>query len=164
VGRSITDLSIEAGAGIAVLKNMFVRGDAADRLWLNAAYTLNDFRFANDATFGNNLLPGAPHHFVRAELLYKHPLGLYIGPNVEWVPQAYFVDSANTLTTRAYAIYGLKAGFDDGGRFSTYIEARNLANTAYISSASIIDRAMAASPLFEPGPGRAVYAGMKLRW
>lgn len=155
---------IEAGAGVAVLKNLFVRGDAADKLWLNAAYTLNDFRFANDVIFGNNLLPGAPHHFIRAELLYKHPLGFYVGPNVEWVPRAYFVDSANTLTTEAYAIYGLKAGFDDGGRFSTYVEARNLANRAYIASASIIDRATAASPLFEPGLGRAVYAGMKLRW
>jgi len=155
---------IEAGLGVALFKNIFVRGDQADRLWLNVAYTFNDFRFDNDATFGNNLLPGAPRHFVRAEVLYKHPNGFYIGPNVEWVPQGYFADSANTLSTDSYAIYGLKAGFDDGGKYSAYIEARNIANKAYIASASVIDRATATSPLFEPGTGRAVYAGFKVRW
>lgn len=155
---------IEAGLGVALFRNIFVRGDQADRLWLNVAYTFNDFRFDNDATFGNNLLPGAPRHFVRAEVLYKHPNGFYIGPNVEWVPQGYFADSANTLSTDAYAIYGLKAGFDDGGKYSAYIEARNIANKAYIASASVIDRATTTSPLFEPGTGRAVYAGFKVRW
>lgn len=155
---------IEAGAGVALLKGIFAPSHAPDRVWFNVAYTLNDFRFADDARFGNNLLPGAPRHFVRAELLYRHPLGIFVGPNIEWVPQAYFVDSANTLTTQRYALFGLKAGFDDGGRYSGYIEARNLAETAYIASSSIIDRATSASPLFEPGSGRAVYAGLKVRW
>ena len=45
-----------------------------------------------------------------------------------------------------------------------YVEARNIANKAYIASASVIDRANPASPLFEPGTGRAVYAGVKARW
>lgn len=155
---------IEAGAGIAVLRNLFVRADNPDRLWFNVAYTLNDFRFANDATFGNNLLPGAPRHMVRAELLYRHPVGMFVGPNLEWVPQAYFVDSANTVKTQAYALVGLKAGFDNGGPMSMYVEARNLANVKYIASTSIIDRATATSTLFEPGTGRAVYAGVKYRF
>lgn len=155
---------IEAGAGAAIFRNLFERGDRPDRLWLNVAYTFNDFRFVNDPVFGNNLLPGAPRHYVRGELLYKHPNGFYAGPNIEWVPQGYYADSANTLSTDAYAIYGMKAGFDDGGRYSGYIEARNIGNKAYIASASILDRANANSPLFEPGFGRAVYAGFKVRW
>jgi iron complex outermembrane receptor protein len=155
---------IEAGAGAAIFKGIFNNGPAPDKLWLNLAYTFNDFRFDNDATFGNNLLPGAPRHYLRAELLYKNPTGFYFGPNVEWVPQAYFVDSANTLKTEAYALLGLKAGFDNGGPISAYIEGRNLTNKAYISSVSIINQASATSPLFEPGNGRAVYAGMKYRW
>lgn len=159
-----THQGIEAGAGAAIVRDLFVGGQAPDKIWLNIAYTLNDFRFDNDPVFGNNQLPGAPRHFVRAELLYKHPIGLYAGPNLEWVPQAYFVDSANTLMTSAYAIWGFKAGFDNGGPVSGYIEARNIANKAYIASASIIDRANAASPLFEPGTGRAIYAGLKYRW
>ena len=98
------------------------------------------------------------------KLLYKHPSGVYFGPNIEWVPQAYFVDSANTLTTEPYFLWGLKLGYDDGKRYSAYIEARNLANKAYIASASVIDRATPGIPLFEPGNGRAVYAGVRARW
>ena len=56
-----------SGTGAAIFKSMFVRGDRPDKLWLNVAYTFNDFRFDNDPMFGNNLLPGAPRHFVRAE-------------------------------------------------------------------------------------------------
>jgi iron complex outermembrane receptor protein len=155
---------LEIGFGASVIKSIFVDGARPDRLWLNLAYTFNDFRFDGDARFGDNVLPGAPRHFVRAELLYKHPIGVFFGPNVEWVPEAYFVDSANTLTTQAYAIWGLKLGYDNGGPFSAYIEGRNLSDEAYIASASIIDRASANAPLFEPGTGRAVFAGVKYRW
>jgi iron complex outermembrane receptor protein len=102
---------------------------------------------------------------VRAELLYKHPSGGYAGPNIEWAPEAYFVDNANTLKTEAYAIWGMKLGFDDGGPVSAYIEGRNLSDEAYIASASVagnlggIDTAV-----FEPGNGRAVYGGVQVRW
>jgi iron complex outermembrane recepter protein len=155
---------IEAGAGAAIFRGIFDNGPAPDKIWLNLAYTLNDFRFDNDPVFGNNILPGAPRHYIRAELLYKHPTGFYIGPNLEWVPQSYFVDSANTLKTEPYALLGMKAGVDNGGTYSFYVEGRNLTNKTYIASVSIIDRANPASPLFEPGSGRAVYVGAKARW
>jgi len=159
---------VELGLGAAVLKDIFVKdaagGLADDKLWLNLAYTFNDFRFDDDEKFGNNKLPGAPRHYVRAELLYRHPLGFYAGPNVEWVPQAYYVDSANTLKTKAYALLGAKAGYDAGGPFSAYVEARNLADKKYIASVSVTDRANPQSALFEPGSGRAFYAGVKYRW
>lgn len=155
---------IEAGVGAAIFKGLFDTGPAPDKLWLNLAYTLNDFRFDNDMLYGNNVLPGAPRHYLRAELLYKHANGFYIGPNLEWVPESYYVDSANTVKTEPYAIWGLKAGVDNGGPVSAYVEARNIANTAYIASASIVNQATATSALFEPGTGRAVYAGMKYRW
>ena len=155
---------IEIGFGVAVMRGLIAPGPSPDRLWVNASYTLNDFRFDDDDDFGNNQLPGAPRHYVRAELLYKHPSGLFFGPNTEWVPQAYYVDSANTLKTASYAIWGLKLGFDNGGPFSAYIEGRNLSDVAYISSVSITDLAAPTSALFEPGTGRAVYAGLKYRW
>lgn len=152
---------IEAGLGAAVLKNIFTPD--SDKMWINLAYTFNDFRFDNDPIFGNNQLPGAPRHYLRGEILYKHANGFYIGPNVEWVPQAYYVDNFNTFTTAAYAIWGLKIGVDDG-KYSFYLEARNIANTAYIASTGITRLADASSPLFEPGTGRAIYAGMRVRW
>jgi iron complex outermembrane receptor protein len=80
------------------------------------------------------------------------------------VPEDYFVDSANTLTTQPYALWGLRGGFDDGGAYSFYVEGRNLSNTNYISSVSIINVANPNSPLFSPGSGRAVFAGIRGRW
>jgi len=155
---------IEAGAGAAIFRGIFNNGPAPDKIWLNIAYTLSDFRFDNDPKFGNNVLPGAPRHYLRAELLYKNPTGFYFGPNIEWVPQSYFVDNANSLKTEPYAIWGLKAGVDNGGTYSMYVEARNIGNKAYIASANVINTANPTLALFEPGSGRAVYAGVKARW
>lgn len=156
---------LELGLGVAVWNALFVGGTRPDKLWLNLAYTFSDFRFDNDALYGNNQLPGAPRHYLRAELLYRHPSGAYLGPNVEWVPEAYYVDSKNTLATEAYALLGFKAGYDPAKNVSFYIEGRNLADTHYIASTSITNAANpAASALFEPGTGRAVFAGVKYRW
>lgn len=156
---------VEAGFGAALAKGLFENDGRKDELWLNAAYTFSDFRFDNDALFANNELPGAPRHFLRAELLYKHPSGVFFGPNVEWVPQAYFVDSANTLDTEAYAIWGMKVGYDDGQTWSAYIEGRNLSDEKYIASSGITNVAdPAATTQFEPGTGRAFYAGVQVKW
>ena len=154
----------EFGIGANVLKSMFVHGPDPDKLWLQLAYTYNDFYLDNDARFGNNDLPGIPPQVMRAELLYKHPSGIFFGPNVEWVPQGYFVDSVNSLMTDPYMLWGIRAGFERDTNFSFYVEGRNLANKTYIASASIIDVATKQSALFEPGTGRTVFAGMKMKW
>jgi iron complex outermembrane recepter protein len=156
---------LEAAFGASILKSMFTTGERPDRLWLNIAYTFSEFRFDDDPIYGNNRLPGAPRHFLRAELLYQHPTGFYFGPNIEWVPESYFVDSANTLDTEAYAIWGLKAGYDPGKGFSVYVEGRNLSDTHYIASTGITNVAdPSTTTLFEPGTGRAVFAGVKVAW
>jgi iron complex outermembrane receptor protein len=154
---------IELGFGAAILKSMFTTGADPDRLWLNVAYTFNDFRFQNDATFGNNELPGAPRHFIRAELLYKNPNGFFFGPNMELVPTTYFVDSSNTVSTAAYGIWGLRAGFEREN-YSLFLDARNLSNKAYIASTSINNVANPGSTYFEPGNGRAIYGGIRLKY
>lgn len=156
---------IELGFGVAVMKSLFADGPDPDALWLHAAYTLNDFRYDNDAAWGDNKLPGAPRHFLRAELLYKHPSGFYAGPNIEWVPEAYYVDSANTFSTDAYALWGAKIGFDNGGPIAAYIEGRNLSDEAYIASTSTAANMNGTdSNVFEPGTGRAIYGGVQYRW
>jgi iron complex outermembrane recepter protein len=156
---------VELGFGAAVLRSLFAGGAKPDEVWLNTAYTFNDFRYDDDVRWGDNELPGAPRHYVRAELLYKHPTGIYLGPNVEWVPEAYFVDSANSFTTPSYALWGAKLGFDNGGLISAYIEGRNLSDEAYISSTSIAANVNGVdTALFEPGSGRAIYSGVQVRW
>jgi iron complex outermembrane receptor protein len=156
---------VELGVGGALLRGLFV--DSAytpDKLWLNLAYTFSDFRFDNDRNFGDNELAGAPRHYLRAELLYKHPSGIFAGPNVEWVPDAYYADNKNTFETEAYAIWGAKIGYE-GERFTAYIEGRNLADEAYIASASISnDLAGLDRNVFEPGTGRAIYGGVSVKW
>jgi iron complex outermembrane receptor protein len=156
---------IELGFGFAVARGLFAAGRRSDELWLNSAYTYNDFRYYNDAKWGDNELPGAPHHFLRSELLYKHPSGIYLGPNVEWVPEAYYVDSANSFKTASYAIWGAKIGFDDGGPISAYVEARNLSDESYVASAATAANMSGKdAAIFEPGNGRAIYAGAAFKF
>lgn len=155
---------LELGFGAAVLQSLLVDGPTPDRLWLTAAYTLNDFHFDNDAVWGDNELPGLPRHFLRAELMYRHPSGVFFGPNVEWAPSAYFVDNANTLKTEGYAIWGAKLGYE-GETFTAYIEGRNLSDRAYIASASVSgDVGGTDGAYFEPGTGRALYGGVQVKW
>jgi iron complex outermembrane receptor protein len=156
---------VELGFGFAVARGLIVGGRRADELWLNSSYTYNDFRYDGDAQWGDNDLPGAPHHYLRSELLYKHPSGIYAGPNIEWAPEAYYVDSANTFKTASYAIWGAKIGFDNGGPISAYIEGRNLSDESYIASAATAANMHGNdAAIFEPGNGRAVYSGIQYKW
>lgn len=151
---------VEAGFGLAFLKSTFAQDD---RVWFNVAYTYGDFRFDRDARWGNNRLPGAPPHYLRAEVLYKHMNGFYAGPNVEWMPQAFFADNANSLTVDPYALLNFKVGYDAGIGWSGYVEGRNLLDTRYISTTITAGTATATSALFNPGMGRAIYGGLRYR-
>ena len=152
---------IEAAVAWTVLRDAVSIGD---RLTLTQAYTFSDFRFDGDATYGDNELPGVPRHLYRAELRYRHPSGAWIAPTLDWVPQAYFVDNANTLKTDAYVLFGLRAGWDFANGLSAFVEGRNLADTKYIATASVATRATPQSELFDPGTGRAVHAGLQYRF
>src|SRR5690606_19996133 len=154
------------GFDATVAKGLFADGADADRLRFRHAYTFSDF-FFDDGPFAGNELPGAPRHYYRAELLYEHPDGFYIGPNVEWVPQAYHVDNANTRKTKAYALLGLRAGYDfalAGLSGSVLLVARNVTDERYIASAAVAAVAAADSALYEPGSGASAYAGLSLDW
>lgn len=149
---------IELGIDWTAARNALAEGDS---LTLRGAYTFSDFRFDGDAVYGNNQLPGAPRHLLRAELRYAHPAGGWIAPNLEWVPQAFYVDNANTTRTSAYALLGLRAGWNFDRGISVFVDARNLTDKRYIASASVAPLANASALLFEPGFGRSVYAGMQ---
>jgi iron complex outermembrane receptor protein len=136
-----------------------------DSVTLRGAYTFSDFRFDGDATYGDNQLPGAPRHVLRAEARYRHPSGFWIAPNLDYVPEGFFVDNANTTRTDSYRLIGLRAGADLlDGRLGVFLEARNLADQRYISSASVAPVAAPNAALFEPGFGRSAYAGARFRF
>jgi iron complex outermembrane recepter protein len=152
---------IEAGLGIAFLKSMF---DREDRFWFNLAYTYSDFFFDGDALYGNNKLPGVPPHYIRAEVLYKHPSGFYAGPNVDWMPQEFFADNANSLSVDPYALFNFKMGYERDKGWAGYLEGRNLLDERYIATTITAGNATASSELFNPGTGRAVYGGVQYKW
>lgn len=152
---------LELGGEWAALRSSLSSGDKTS---LRAAYTFSDFRFDNDRVYRDNDIPGAPRHLLRAELRYSHARGWYAGPNVEWVPQGYYVDNANSLKTDAYALLGAKTGYDFGNGMKVFLDGRNLLDKTYISNTSVAASATANSTLFNPGDGRAVYVGAEFRW
>lgn len=160
------DRTIHGGVEIAgtalAASDLFASGD---RVTLRGAYTFSDFRFDGDRLYGNNQLPGAPRHALRAEARYRHGSGAWVAPNVEYVPEGFFVDNANTQRTNSYALLGLRAGAEFmEGRLSAFLEARNLLDRRYISSASVVPVAVGNPALYEPGIGRAAYAGLRFRF
>lgn len=157
-GRTIHQ-GIEAGFDASIPMSA-----SGDTLMLTAAYTYSDFNFDSDPNYGDNELPGIPKHYARAELLYKQASGFYAGPNVECAPGHYFADNANSLKVDPYALLNLKAGFDTGQHWSLYVEGRNLTDKRYIATVAIAGVAGANAEIFNPGTGRAVFGGVRLKW
>ena len=158
-------MGVEAGADVVLARDLlprFAGATTGDALTARAAYTWSRFVFVNDVNFANNDIPGAPRHFLRAELRYDHGSGFWIAPNVELVPQGYFVNSQNANRTSPYELGGLRMGYDvKPWNLSLFFEARNLANVAYASSVQVDN---AAGRFIEPGDGRAFYGGVAWRW
>jgi iron complex outermembrane receptor protein len=130
------------------------------------AFTYGDYRFQNNALYGNNQLPGAPPYYIRAETRYATSNGFYLGPNLEWVPQGYFVDNVNNAAFRTspYALLGVKAGYTGFKGVDVFLDARNLTNHMYVSNVGVISTATAASQLYNPGDGIAIYAGVQAKF
>lgn len=153
----------ELGVDIDLLGNT-VSDDSAQHLVLRQVAGWNDFRFHNDATFGDNRIAGIPQASYRVELTYHHPSGFYIGPNVE-IASSSWVDHANTLSADGYAILGARVGYRKKTGFSCYLEGRNLLNKTYAATTGVINQATPANAAqFNPGDGFGAYAGVEYRW
>ena len=145
----------ELGVGGLLAKDLF----GAGRLSGRAAYTYSDFRFVDDPTYGDNLLPGAPRHLLRAQLRFDAPGGFWVAPGVDASPSPYFVDSANTASNARYVVWNLSAGWD-GPAFGLFLELTNLGDTVY-SAAVQVDNDL--GRYFEPADGRSVAGGIRWR-
>ncbi|BBL34352.1 vitamin B12 transporter BtuB [Nitrosomonas stercoris] len=137
--------------------------ELAKKLYLRQMYMFNDFKFDGDAAFGNNQIAGIPRHFYKADLTYRHA-DYYIGPNVEWSPQKYYVDHANTAYADSYALLGFKLGKQSKSGFSWFAEARNLTNQKYAATTGVIENAGGIDQAqYLPGDGRSFFAGLEYR-
>ena len=157
----------EVGVDVLLVEDVARRlglGTAGDSLRARAAYTWSRFKFVDDVNFGDNDLPGAPRHFLRAELRYDHRSGFWVAPGLEAVPTGYHVNSENVSRDRAdaYALFNVRAGYDyKPWKLGVFFEARNLTDVTYASSV-VVDAAN--KRFFEPGDGRAFYGGLEWRW
>jgi iron complex outermembrane receptor protein len=137
----------------------------ADTLSLRTVYNWSNFYFDSDPDFGSNQLAGIPEHLVQIELLYEHPCGFYVGPNVQWSVTKYPVDFTNTLFADPYALLGFKTGYRSPRGFSVFVEGKNLTDKEYIATTGVIDRARSAPvsnlAQFNPGEGLGIYGGFE---
>jgi len=129
---------------------------------LSVNYLWNDFRFDHDAVHGDNELAGIPPQQLRATLRWSPSDALYIAPNLEWVPQDYYVDHANTFRAPGYTLVGLRMGGRMASRWSWFVDARNLADRRWIASTNVVADVRGQDQAnFMPGDGRSVYVGLE---
>ena len=169
---------IELGGSVELLRDLQGEG-AGDVVKVAQIWNMNLYAFKNDPTYGNNWLPAIPRHVLRTTVSYNTKEGLYIAPQIDWVPVGAYVDYANTLRAPGYVLIGLQAGIKLPNGFEWYVDARNLANVHYVSD--VISVANAARPTysnatglydwtpgnpqsFYPGNGASVFTGVKVRF
>jgi iron complex outermembrane receptor protein len=151
---------VETGLGYTLPDAVLTRAGGGDRLGARLAYTFARYRFVEDTAYARNQVPGAPGHVLQGELVYRHPAGLTLKPNVEWVPAGYFVDSGNTVRNEGWTVFGARAELLVPRLKSTaFVEARNLTNVRYSPAVQVDD---AAGRFFNPADARSVYVGV--RW
>ncbi|MCG2842443.1 TonB-dependent receptor [Sandaracinobacter sp. RS1-74] len=157
--KANADNTLHQGIEAALTAKLW-RGRDGSNLSLRQAFTLNDFRYRDDAEFGNNELPGLPRRVYQAELQFDHAKGFYIGGNIR-AASSYYVDYQNSLSAPSYAIFGGRAGYEDPkDRFKFYVDLRNIGNKAYVSAISPQYKLNGVdSNVFYPGEGRGIFAG-----
>lgn len=151
---------IEAG-----LNALLWEGEGGDTLSLRQAYTLNDFHYRHDATFGDNELPSIPRQVYQAELAYRQASGFYASLNVR-AASSYYVDFANTWQTPSYVIWGAKVGYQaPGERWEVFADVRNLTDQRYATAANTAyDAGGRDSANFYPGDALSLTTGVAFRF
>lgn len=159
---------IELGLSTRLWEGILAHGgesSEADQIVLRQVYHWSRFQFDSDPIYGSNQLGGIPEHHYRAELMYEHPSGFYIGPNVEWSIVKTPVDHANTWFADPYAILGLRTGYQSKKGFSVFFEARNLTDKVYAATTGVVADANGADTAqFAPGTPQAFYGGIEWKW
>ena len=139
-------------------------------LRLRQVYQFNDFRFRNDAQYGDNRLPVVPRHVYRAELRLGTD-ALHAAPNIEWTPKGSHADYDNLFRTGGYALLGLSAGATIKDGIDIFIDARNLTDKKAVGDISAIVPAVGATAndvataaAYYPIERRAIYGGVRMRF
>ncbi|MEG8219915.1 TonB-dependent receptor [Sphingomonas sp. HH69] len=139
---------------------------------LRQVYQYSDFRFRNDAVYGDNRLPVVPRHFYRGELRLGNDR-ISVSPSVEWLPQGTWVDYVNSKRVGSYALLNLGAQAQLRDGVTLFLDARNLTQKRAIGDISALVRYAAdniataadeGSVAFYPLERRAIYGGVRARF
>jgi iron complex outermembrane receptor protein len=127
---------------------------------LRQVYMLNDFRFRNDARYGDNRLPVIPKHQYRAEIRLGSD-AISVTPRIEWTPKGAWADYANSVRAPGYTLLGLGAEARVRDGVTLFIDARNLTGKKAIGDISAVVIATPATVAFYPVERRSVYGGVR---
>ncbi|MFZ9470205.1 MAG: TonB-dependent receptor family protein [Rickettsiales bacterium] len=160
---------IEAGFDCVIAKNIIKKIDDknlfGDKLDWRMVYNFNDFRFNNDKIYGNNIIAGAPKHYVRAELKYENNSGFYLTPNFEYVPFGFFVDSKNSVKTPNYAVWSVNSGFNFNKNLGIYLDLKNIFDKKYSPTIDVLSSVNNNDPsIYYPANFRQIMTGIKMKW
>lgn len=151
---------VELGASWGTGLNLFTQKNGGDALAIDASYSYGRNTFVQDSIFTGNKIPGVPEHSVQAAVRYIHPSGLTVTPSLWWVPQSYFINSANTAKNEGWATIGLRVEYTVASAgLTAFVAGDNLTDTRYSGSVQVDN---AAGRYFEPSDSRSFYVG--LRW
>jgi iron complex outermembrane receptor protein len=155
----VTNIDKTTHTGVEAFVGGSVAVSGAHRIEPQVSVTLNQFHFDDDPVYGTNRLPAAPPYAARGEVLYKHTGGFYAGPTFDFVGKRY-VDFANSYTVDRYGLMGLRAGFS-GRRWEVFGEVRNIFDTDYIATVSVLNVAPADARVLNPGAPVSAYTGLR---
>jgi iron complex outermembrane receptor protein len=152
---------IETGVSFELIRDLSGPG-AGDTIKVGQVWTYSDFRFRDDAVYGDNRIAGIPRHVLRTTLTYARPDGFFLAPQIDWVPFGAFADYANTLRAPGYTLFGVQTGINWANGVSLFLDARNLTNRHYVSDISTItDARKVGTAVFYPGQGRSLFGGVR---
>lgn len=136
----------------------------ADAWRWSAAYAYNRYRFEDYQTtagdFSGKHIPGIPRQTLFSELAYENQ-GAYLRLGVTAQARVYAND-ANSQSAPGHALFNLRLGkrFQVGEQsLEPYLGIDNLLGREYFDNLRIND---VNARYFEPGPGRTLYAGLRV--
>jgi iron complex outermembrane receptor protein len=164
-GQPGRDFFVNSGRSTRTGIEFSLAAEPLEGLELSVAYTWSRFRFRDfdtpEGSFDGERLPGVPAHLLHAAAGWEHPRGFWIAWDLLFVGR-FYADNANDVSTDAYAVSNLRAGWDwKFGRWTLgpFVGLNNLTDAEYDANVRLN---ASFGRFFEPAPGFHAYAGVSL--
>ena len=156
------DDTIHAGVEAVVGAKLALDDHGVHSIEPTISFTINEFNFDGDDTYGDNELPAAPGYFIKGEAIYRHASGFFAGPTFDVVAERY-ADFSNTYKIDSHYLLGMRAGWANEN-FRVFAEARNLTDEKYVANHGVRDVAAANADILNPGAPISVYGGIEINF